>query len=62
MTTQNTTSTQPLVVIAGETLGLGGAEKVTVDLANALYESGAYRVHLLTTLAAGGLYAGQVAE
>ena len=53
---------RPLIVIAGETLGLGGAEKVTVDLANALNESSAYRVHLLTTLAPGGLYVGQVAE
>jgi glycosyltransferase involved in cell wall biosynthesis len=56
------TDDKPLIVIAGETLGLGGAEKVTVDLANALHESDAYRVHLITTLAPGGLYAGQVAE
>jgi glycosyltransferase involved in cell wall biosynthesis len=56
------TNDKPLILIAGETLGLGGAEKVTVDLANALHESGSYQVHLITTLAPGGLYVGQVAE
>jgi len=56
------TGYKPLVLIAGETLGLGGAEKVSVDLANALHESDAYRVHLLTTLSHGGLFAQRVAH
>ena len=56
------TNNKPLILIAGETLGLGGAEKVTVDVANALHESGSYLVHLITTLAPGGLYASQVSE
>ena len=53
---------KPLLLIAGETLGLGGAEKVTVDLANALYGSGDYRVAVVTTLAPGGLFADRLAE
>jgi len=47
----------PLILIAGETLGLGGAEKVTVDLANVLHESGVFRVHVTASLTTGGLFA-----
>jgi glycosyltransferase involved in cell wall biosynthesis len=57
-----TTGYKPLVLVAGETLGLGGAEKVSVDLANALHESEAYRVHVLTTLSHGGLFATRLAD
>jgi len=51
------TRRKPLILIAGETLGLGGAEKVTVDLANSLHESGRYRVHVTATLTKDGLFA-----
>jgi|GEM_PF-3666658 len=47
---------QPYIIIAGETLGLGGSEKVTVDLANALAEGGRRRVGVLLTLASEGLF------
>ena len=50
----------PLFLIVGQTLGLGGAEKVTVDVANALQRSGIYRVQLAMALTAKGIYAAEV--
>ena len=53
---------KPLILIAGETLGLGGAEKVTVDLANVLHESGEFRVHVAASLTTGGLFSDDLAD
>ena len=52
----NNHSNKPYIMIVGETLGLGGAEKVTVDMANALHKSGLYRVAIVTTLTSGGVF------
>lgn len=46
---------RPLVLIIGQTLGLGGGEKVTVDFVRALHASGKYQVQLAMTLASEGL-------
>ena len=50
------------IMIVGQTLGLGGAEKVTVDVANALQESGKYDVDLAMALTADGIYASTLAD
>lgn len=46
---------KPLIVICGETLGLGGAEKMTVDMANALHDGG-FDVRVLLTIAMDGIF------
>lgn len=53
---------KPLVLLFGGTLGLGGAEKVTVDIANALYASGKYGVHVAMAITSKGIYAGELAD
>lgn len=47
------------ILVFGETLGLGGAEKLTVHLANSL-ASGGHRVAIGNTLATGGVFAGEL--
>lgn len=48
--------TRPLILIIGQTLGLGGAEKVTVDIATALDQSGIYRVQVAMVRTSRGIY------
>ena len=47
---------RPLVLIIGQTLGLGGGEKVTVDFVRALHDSGLYQVELAMSLVSQGLH------
>jgi glycosyltransferase involved in cell wall biosynthesis len=49
-------STGKRILVIGETLGLGGAEKLTVHLANLLHETG-HAVTVGTTVEAGGAFA-----
>ena len=52
----------PVVLILGETLGLGGAEKVTVDILRALVDDGRYDVHAGMSISTGGIFADRVPE
>ncbi len=56
-TSRSSRKKRPYLLLVGESLGLGGAEKVTVDLANALHNSGKVRVGVLLTLSENGLFA-----
>jgi len=44
------------ILICGETLGLGGAEKMTVDIANSLNRSGRFNVEVVLTVSRNGIF------
>jgi glycosyltransferase involved in cell wall biosynthesis len=44
------------VVICGTSLGIGGAERITVDMANTLSRSGEFCVNVVLTVAPGGVF------